>query len=359
MIALPKYLGIVHEAERQLANALTLVADRHSANADIRDTGHLLARWSRRHVEMLAPAIARYGIRDVPDPARLRAGLFHGARVGGLGVLRDVNDLLALVTYVRGAWTAVFQAAMELHDLELANVCTHASEDADRQLAWVKTALRLTAAQALTVPPDRARQLRASIPKIPTPAALPDVVWGPIAAAVLIGIVGAIGLLAGQPWLLPSLGPSAYLLALRPAQPSARVYNVLAGHLLGLAAGIVGVWVAGAAAAPGVLESGTLSGRRVGAAVIAIALTMLMALALRASHAPAAATTLLVALGALRTPHDALNVAIGAAIIAVSGFALRRLRLGQWPPRRATHAPADSGAPAETQPVAPELKKAA
>ena len=163
----------------------------------------------------------------------------------------------------------------------------------------------------------------------------------------------------GQPWLLPSLGPTAYLLAQLPAQPAARAYNVLAGHLLGLAAGIVAVLATGAAASPVVLETGTISGIRVAAAVLAVALTVLTTIALAASHPPAAATTLLVALGSLRTPQDALNVAIGAAIMAATGVVLRRLRLGQWPYRRTTHAPAAAGAPAETQPVAPELKKAA
>jgi len=37
-------------------------------------------------------------------------------------------------------------------------------------------------------------------------AVVPDMVWGPLA-------VGLIGLAAGQPWLFPSLGPTAYLLA--------------------------------------------------------------------------------------------------------------------------------------------------
>jgi hypothetical protein len=359
MIALPQYLGLVRAAETHLANALTLVADRHSADADVRDTAHLLARWSRRHVEMLRPAVDRYGMRDVPDVDRLRAGLFQGARVGGVGLLRDVNDLLALGAYLRGTWTAVFQAAMELHDLELANIATRAAEDVDRQLAWIKTRVRMTAPQALTVPPHRRRELVASIPKVATAAALPDALWAPIGGGVLVGLVGALALLAGQPWLLPSLGPTAYLLAQLPAQPSARAYNVLAGHLLGLAAGMIAVWATGAAAAPVVLETGTISGTRVAAGVLAVALTLLATIALAASHPPAAATTLLVALGSLRTPQDAVNIAIGAAIMAVTGVVLRRLRLGQWPHRRATHAPARAGAPAETQPVAPELKKAA
>jgi hypothetical protein len=144
-----------------------------------------------------------------------------------------------------------------------------------------------------------------------------------------------------------------------PAHPSTRVYNIVAGHLLGLAAGIVAVWATGAAAAPVVLETGVLTGARVGASVLAIAVTLLATLALEASHPPAAATTLLVALGSLRTPADALNLGLGALVIALAGVVLRRVRLGQWPTRRVTHSTAVAGVPAETHPVAAEFKKAA
>jgi CBS-domain-containing membrane protein len=134
---------------------------------------------------------------------------------------------------------------------------------------------------------------------------------------------------------------------------------VIVGHLLGLAAGIVAVLVTGAGTDPRTLQVGELTGARVAAAVLALGLTILATLALQASHPPAGATTLLVALGALSTPLDALSVGIGAAILAVIGIALRGLRLGRWPRRKATHVPAIAGAPAITQPVAPELKKAA
>jgi hypothetical protein len=48
---------------------------------------------------------------------------------------------------------------------------------------------------------------------------------------------------------------------------------------------------------------------------------------LKASHPPAGATTLLVALGALKTQTDLVNAAIGILAIAVFGEILRRLRL--------------------------------
>jgi hypothetical protein len=82
------------------------------------------------------------------------------------------------------------------------------------------------------------------------PAAWPELAWAPVAAAVLLAVVGALALLAGQPWLLPNLGPTAYLLAALPALPSGRIYNVIAGHLIGLASGIVAVSLTRADTAP-------------------------------------------------------------------------------------------------------------
>ena len=110
---------------------------------------------------------------------------------------------------------------------------------------------------------------------------------------------------------------------------------------------------------PVVLETGEVSGARVGAAVLALGLTLFGTLALQASHPPAGATTLLVALGSLSTPLDALGVGIGAAVVAATGYGLRGLRLAWWPRRRETHVPAVAGTAAITQPVAPEFKKAA
>lgn len=41
---------------------------------------------------------------------------------------------------------------------------------------------------------------------------IPDGIWALIMGGLLILVVGVIGLIAGQPWLLPSLGPSALII---------------------------------------------------------------------------------------------------------------------------------------------------
>ncbi|MEG4107917.1 HPP family protein [Microcoleus sp. S13_C5] len=164
------------------------------------------------------------------------------------------------------------------------------------------------------------------------PASVPDKVWAPLGAGGLILVVGLIGLLAGQPWLFPSLGPTAFLQVETPDQRSARFYNTVVGHLLGLGAGLLAVTLLGAGDAPAVLSTKELTPVRVWAAAIAIALNMLGGLLLRASHPPAAATTLLVALGGFKpTVHDTLTVIIGVLIVATVGEVLRRIRLGKVP----------------------------
>jgi hypothetical protein len=62
--------------------------------------------------------------------------------------------------------------------------------------------------------------------------------------------------------------------------------------------------------------------------VLAIALNMLFGIVLKASHPPAAATTLLVSLGGFKpTIADVTHVAIGVLIVAIAGEFLRQLRV--------------------------------
>lgn len=159
-------------------------------------------------------------------------------------------------------------------------------------------------------------------------ATVPDAVWGPMAVGSLLLSVGLIGLAAGQPWLFPSLGPTAFLQAESPGKSSARFYNTVVGHMVGLAAGVAAVMLLGATSAPGVLASNELVPVRVWAAVLSAVLTMPGLSLLKASHPPAAATMLLVALGGFEpTWRSAGIIVAGVLIVAVLGEAVRYVRL--------------------------------
>ncbi|MEA2574680.1 MAG: hypothetical protein QOH93_1978 [Chloroflexia bacterium] len=335
---LAKYLSMVSLSERNLADALIMVSDRHDRDSELKNQGRSLAAWSQAHITALEPFIEKYGEDKSKNEQvqLLRGALFHGTRIGGLGALADLQDLLVLANSTLSQWTAIHQGSMAAHDKQLETVSEQACEETDRQISWLKTQVKTRAPQALTVPAEKGSELAASLPKRQTPTSQQDVVWAPTAAGLLMLVVGVLALVAGWlagmangfPWLFPSLGPTAYLQAESPAHPASRFYNTVVGHMVGLAAGFAGVFALGAYNDPVVLVKHELTWGRAGAAAIALALTLLVALLLKASHPPAGATTLLVALGAFKI-EDILTVVAGVLIVAVAGEAVRRMRLGQ------------------------------
>jgi hypothetical protein len=156
----------------------------------------------------------------------------------------------------------------------------------------------------------------------------PDWLWASFVSALLLLISGGIGLLVGQPWLFPSLGPSALLHAYHPSNPAARLYNTVLGHVLGIAAGYLSVFVFHASAVPAVLSTEELTPQRLGASVFAMFLTVASQIPLKAFHPPAAATALLITLGAFKLGLKELEVlVIGVMVVAFVGEFFRRIRL--------------------------------
>lgn len=85
--------------------------------------------------------------------------------------------------------------------------------------------------------------------------------------------------------------------------------------------------VTGAGAMPSVLSSDELSWPRVWASVIAMALILLAQVPLKASHPPAAATALLIALGGFSLNARTMAIlAAGILLTTALGEMLRRLR---------------------------------
>jgi hypothetical protein len=150
----------------------------------------------------------------------------------------------------------------------------------------------------------------------------------PAAAGLVIGLLGMLGIVMGVPWLFPSLAPSLAIQATTPGLPSARAWNVFAGHMIGLGCGLAAVYLTGAAGTPSVNDAHALTVVRVAAAVLSVLLSMWVQGVLRARHPAAEATTLLIALGTLEpTLHTALTVLGGVTLLTVLGEVTRRLLL--------------------------------
>jgi uncharacterized membrane protein len=336
------FVGTLKGSLEVLSDALILVAERHEKNYEINGTATVLAGWMRQDIERLAPAIERYGIAEGDQPRKLRAAVLGGVRGGLAGLLADLTDLSVLAEQVDMSWTILFQGAKELEDDGLLAAAREGRNHTERVVRWVRTQIDHTAPEALAVGADADSSAVASMPKgLDRVSAIPDPIWGPLASAFLILVTGVVALLAGRPWLLPSLGPSAVLAGEMPAHPVTRTWNMTVGHVGGLIAGFVGVLLAGAMNDPIVLVDHVLTPGRVLASVIAIALTVLAGAVLRASHPPAAATTLLVSLGSLRTATDAANLLIGVLVLAILAALVREVRMHRVTPAERM-APRDS-----------------
>ncbi|MCB9743902.1 MAG: HPP family protein [Alphaproteobacteria bacterium] len=145
-----------------------------------------------------------------------------------------------------------------------------------------------------------------------------------LAAGALILLAGALGAVLNRPWLFPSLGPTAALIVLHPRQRAARPWNTLVGHGVGVLAGIASAQLCGVIAAGAALP-GAPGFPHMWAGAAATALTLAGGLLLDADHPPAAATTLLIALGAIPADLSGIgSVAIGVSVVCVAGLPLRR-----------------------------------
>ncbi len=152
-----------------------------------------------------------------------------------------------------------------------------------------------------------------------------ELAWPVVMASTMLLMLGLAAYFSRQPWLFPSLGPTAYLIARYPDLPVSRAYNSIAGHLVGMAGGFAGVAIFNAWQMP-VVPLHEVTIERVLAVTVAIGFTVLVNGLLRSGHPPAAATTILVASGTFSTVRGAVAIAAGLVTVVIIGKALQYLR---------------------------------
>ena len=151
-----------------------------------------------------------------------------------------------------------------------------------------------------------------------------NVLYATIGEGALVLVLAALGRGLHLVLLFPSLGPTAYELVEKPNTKSARLYNVVVGHLLALGAGFLALWILNAWSAPSVTAAGFVSSPRLWASVLAVVITTATTLAVKANQPASLATTLLVSLGAMQTEGDAITIVIAVLILAAIGEPIRR-----------------------------------
>lgn len=148
-------------------------------------------------------------------------------------------------------------------------------------------------------------------------------------AALSMVLVSGVALATGEPFVFPSLGPTAFLLFYAARQPVASPRNTLIGHVVGTVSGYVALLVTGLQSAPANLTDVTWP--RAGAAIISLSLTAGLMVLLRAPHPPAGATTLIISLGVLHTLPQLGIMMAGVCALVVQGVVINRLAGVDYP----------------------------
>lgn len=136
-------------------------------------------------------------------------------------------------------------------------------------------------------------------------------------AGLLFTVLGGIAWVSGEPFIFPSLGPSAFILAFERRGERTQTYRVVGSHLIGGTAG----FLAYTALAAGVSLTLTpppasVDGFRLAlSGVISIVLTAWGMIATDTIHAPACATTLIVSLGLLSKPLQVAIIILSVVIL--------------------------------------------
>lgn len=148
---LPVYLGMLHRAEQELAASFRTVADGHGDEPDVHSICTVLAGQCDEHVAAMQPIVDRYGSESDDEPERLHAVALPEPRTGPLALLRDLQDVHLLASFVDMTWTLVGQAAAALRDEALQQTITRCEGQTATQVAWLTTRMKQAAPQALVV----------------------------------------------------------------------------------------------------------------------------------------------------------------------------------------------------------------
>ena len=134
-------------------------------------------------------------------------------------------------------------------------------------------------------------------------------------------VLGLITLVSGQPFLFPSLGPSAYLMATGEKERAEGAYHVIGGHAVAVVGGMIAYMLFAQDVSAYVIfdrPDPAFSWDLVflwASATAAMMITTTTMLLTKTNHAAACATTLIVALGLMGGLADAVIIVTAVAIL--------------------------------------------
>lgn len=139
-----------------------------------------------------------------------------------------------------------------------------------------------------------------------------------------IGALALLALVSGNPFVFPSLGPTAYLLFFSPLSKASSPRNTIFGHAIGLICGYGAFVITGAGAMPFGVHPG-IFWPRILAAALSLAATGACMVLFEISHPPAGATTLIVSLGIIWQPRELVIIEVAVFLLVVQALVINRL----------------------------------
>lgn len=144
-------------------------------------------------------------------------------------------------------------------------------------------------------------------------------------AALALLLIGLADHFTTWPLLTSTLGPTAYFFFSHPREEWSSVRNASIGHAFAIGAGLAGLWITASWRTAPVFLFQTTTLPHVFAVTIAIAVTLFVLNAIKVHHAPAAATSVLVASGLAEPGKLLAGLTLGLAALFLLQMVLNRI----------------------------------
>jgi len=143
-----------------------------------------------------------------------------------------------------------------------------------------------------------------------------------VVGTLLAAMLTAFAVITSKSFVVPSVAPTIFIIVAFPLSYQAHPRNILYSTAISILAGVAALALFNLIDVPPDLTD--LSWARAGALVLAFMVAMCGMIALRALHAPALATAMIIAAGLLKAPGDWLAAFVGVLIVTVAGVAVNR-----------------------------------
>lgn len=140
---------------------------------------------------------------------------------------------------------------------------------------------------------------------------------------ITIVLLSVFAMFTSNPFVFPSLGPTAYLFFFSPLARASSPRHALLGHGIAIICGYLSLLATGMVLPQGLSHG--ITWQTGIAAALSLGLTGALMIFLRVSHPPAGATTLIVSLGLISRPSDLVVIEAAVLVLTLQAFAINRL----------------------------------